>query len=76
MKTKRSIDSRGNQRAYATVAIFALVTLVVLLLFANARTLAALKGELKLLETRQEQRLENRSTKTYTNPAPSDVSLP
>ena len=76
MKAKLSNNQKKTDAAYATVAVFALVTLAVLLLFANARTLGALKGELQLLETRQEQRLENRTTRGYTNSAPTDVSLP
>lgn len=76
MKTSNQKDPKKADRGYATVAVFALVALVVALLIANARTLTALKRELRLIETRQELRLENQSTKEHTNRPAEDVSLP
>ena len=76
MRTSRPRDSKKAERGYATVAVFALVALVVVLLIANARTLTALKRELRLIETRQELRLENQSTKEHSNRPAEDVSLP
>lgn len=61
---------------YATVAIFAIVALVVTLLLINSRTLTRLKKEIQLIDQRQTNFLVTNSTLSHTNQPPKTVNTP
>ncbi|MBT5709109.1 MAG: hypothetical protein HOI66_22545, partial [Verrucomicrobia bacterium] len=71
MKTRHKQITEAS--GYATVAIFSIVALVMTLIMLNTRTLAQLKGEIQLIDQRQTEFLENKSTLIYTNLPPKTV---
>ena len=72
MNLRRPI--RNDRAAYATVAIFALVALVITLAIVNARSLAQLRREIRLIDEQQIERLAKQSRLIYTNLPPQSVN--
>ena len=76
MKMLVPIASRRN-RGSAVVVMIVLLGLMLVFVFANVKTLHFMKRELKLIETRQLQRLNarvlvtNYTAQVWTNTAPS-----
>jgi hypothetical protein len=56
--------SRGRQGGFAVLVVLALLTLVLIFVGANLRTLDILKRELKLVERQQIRRLNSSQTTT------------
>ena len=67
---------RRDSDAYLTIAMFALVALVLTLIMVNVRSLTLLKREIRLIEQRQLERLENQPTYLDTKSTPEGVNIP
>lgn len=72
MKRPRPAEKKNS--GYATVAIFALVALVITLAIVNARSLAQLRREISLIDSQQTERLAQQSKLSYTNFPPETVN--
>jgi flagellar basal body-associated protein FliL len=65
---------RRRQSGSAVIIVMALVTIILVYVAANIRTLSSLGHELKLLERQQTRRLQMAAPKTNAPPAATTIS--
>jgi hypothetical protein len=66
-------NRRHDQRGFLVIALLAIITIMLIYIAANLHVLAALKRDLRLVEQKQVQRLNQSFPKTaaFTNAAPA-----
>lgn len=67
------IQSPSRSDGYATLAIFAIVGLIMLFLASGVRILTDLRSEIRLIEQRQIERFNEKPLPLDTNPPPEVV---